>query len=72
MEGTNKERLSNLELLRIISMILIVSSHYVIHASEFVDGLIVNKYIYIKFYSFRWEDRCKLFYFDNRILFSEI
>lgn len=41
----SKTRLSNLELLRIISMIMIVSSHYVIHAPKFVDGLTINKYI---------------------------
>ena len=41
----NEKRLSNFELLRIISMILIVSSHYVLHAPEFTKGLTVNKYI---------------------------
>ena len=45
MKNIDKKRLSNLELLRIISMILIVSAHYVIHSPIFVNGLTINKYI---------------------------
>lgn len=41
----DKKRLSNLELLRIISMILIVSSHYAMHSPEFTEGLTINRYI---------------------------